>query len=125
MRDNLLVKVPSEKIEIVYNWVEEEVVHPVKKDDEDLFEGHKRYIDLQMLISGQECIHVQNKRDCRLVEAYNEEKDVAFYHADTWMNCYLDGGNFILLTPNDLHNPSLKVRDKSAVKKYVFKIATN
>ena len=39
MRDNLLSKgVPSEKIEIVYNWVDEEVIHPVQKEDNRLIE---------------------------------------------------------------------------------------
>ncbi len=37
MRDNLLAKgVPKEKIEIVYNWVDEEVIRPVKKEDNRL-----------------------------------------------------------------------------------------
>lgn len=39
MRDNLLAKgVPSEKIEIVYNWVDEEVIHPVQKENNRLIE---------------------------------------------------------------------------------------
>lgn len=39
MRDNLLAKgVPAEKIEIVYNWVDEEVIHPVQKEDNRLIE---------------------------------------------------------------------------------------
>ena len=39
MRDNLLAKgVPAEKIEIVYNWVDEEVTHPVQKEDNRLIE---------------------------------------------------------------------------------------
>lgn len=95
------------------------------KENECLFEGHRKYIDLQMLISGQECIQVQNKQDCRLVEEYDEERDVAFYCATNWMNFYLDGSNFILLTPADLHNPSLKIQEKCKVKKYVFKIMVN
>ena len=37
MRDNLLAKgVSVEKIEIVYNWVDEEVIHPVQKEDNGL-----------------------------------------------------------------------------------------
>lgn len=37
MRDTLIKKgVPEEKIEIVYNWVDEEVIHPVKCEDNSL-----------------------------------------------------------------------------------------
>lgn len=93
------------------------------KEDEGVFEGHQKYIDIQMLMVGEECVQVQTKNDCELVQEYDEQQDVAFYRAVHYMNCYLDGSNFILLTPNDLHNPSLCVGgNKVKVKKYVFKI---
>ncbi len=39
MRDNLLAKgVPAEKLEVVYNWVDEEIVHPVQEEDNHLIE---------------------------------------------------------------------------------------
>lgn len=39
MRDNLLAKgVPAEKIEIVYNWVDEEVIRPVQREENRLIE---------------------------------------------------------------------------------------
>lgn len=39
MRDNLLKKgVPYEKIEIVYNWVDEETIHPIQKENNRLIE---------------------------------------------------------------------------------------
>ena len=93
------------------------------REDKGLYEGHERYIDVQMLISGNECIRIQNRRDCRISVEYNDEKDAAFYTADQYMNCYLDGSNFAFLEPEDLHNPCLMVGDKpEAVKKYVFKV---
>ena len=94
------------------------------KDDAGLFEGHKKYIDLQMLISGSECIRVQTKSNCVLAVEYDTLKEAAFYTSEQYMNCYLDGSNFVLLTPDDLHNPGIMVNGKSEkVKKYVFKIA--
>lgn len=46
MRDTLLAKgVPAEKIEIVYNWVDESVIHPVQKEENRLIDelGIPRY----------------------------------------------------------------------------------
>ena len=94
------------------------------KEDTGLYEGHKQYIDLQMLISGEECIKVQNIRNCALTTEYDESKDAAFFKAEHCMNCYLDGSNFALLTPEDLHNCCVAQSGNSVkVKKYVFKIA--
>ena len=93
------------------------------KEDKGIYEGHERYNDLQMLISGNECIKIQHISDCRISTEYNEQKDVAFYTSEQYMNCYLDGSNFALLEPEDLHNPCLMIGDKpEKVKKYVFKI---
>ena len=93
------------------------------RDDGGLYEGHEKYIDLQMLISGEECVRVQNIADCTITVAYDPEKDAAFYSSEKYMNYYLNGSNFILLEPEDLHNPCLKVNGRSVkVKKYVFKI---
>ena len=94
------------------------------KEDKGLYEGHKKYIDLQMLISGEECIRVQNIADCTIAVEYDAQKDAAFYTAEHYMNCYLDGSNFVYLTPEDLHNCCVAENGKSVkVKKYVFKIA--
>ena len=94
------------------------------REDNGLYEGHEKYIDLQMLISGEECIRVQNITDCAIAIEYDAQKDAAFYKSEQYMNCYLDGSNFVLLEPEDLHNPCLTVNNKSIrVKKYVFKIA--
>ena len=38
-KKNIMAKgVPNEKIEVVYNWVDEKAVHPVAKEDNSLFE---------------------------------------------------------------------------------------
>lgn len=42
MMDNLITKgVPSEKINVVYNWVDESVIHPIEAEDNRLYEELK------------------------------------------------------------------------------------
>lgn len=87
-----------------------------------LFEGHLKYVDLQVLIDGEECVHVQEKCKCELQKAYDDKKDAAFYKANEWHSFYLGKGYFAVFDENDLHRPGVCVNGETKVKKYVFKI---
>lgn len=54
-----------------------------KEPEDALYEAHKKYIDVQYLISGSEYIGIL--RDTALLkemQPYDEEKDIAFYASD-------------------------------------------
>ena len=87
-----------------------------------LFEGHLKYIDLQVIIDGEEYVHVQEKCKCKLQQVYDEVKDAAFYKADEYHNFYLGKGFFVVFDKNDLHRPCISVNGEKKVKKYVFKL---
>lgn len=87
-----------------------------------LFEGHLKYVDLQVIIDGEEYVHVQEKDKCELEKAYDESKDAAFYKTETWHTYYLGKGFFVVFDKEDLHRPCVKVWETKKVKKYVFKI---
>ncbi len=80
-------------------------------------ENHKKYIDLQYIVSGVEQIGIAFEAD--IAEAYNEEKDIAFFNGDNFL-VTLREGDFAILFPQDLHMP--KVGNGGAVKKVVIKI---
>lgn len=90
-------------------------------------EAHRRYVDIQMLLTGVE------KIDCwpmaSLTEAipYDEEKDIAFYDqpATAGSSLQLVPGRFAVFFPHDAHMPGLQTTAGAArVKKVVIKIAT-
>ncbi len=87
-----------------------------------LFEGHLKYVDLQVIVCGEECVHVQEKHKCELEKPYDELKDAAFYKAETWHTYYLGKGFFVVFDEEDLHRPCVSVTETKRVKKYVFKI---
>ena len=89
---------------------------------DSLFEGHLKYIDLQVILDGEEYVHVQEKHKCKLQKAYYEAKDAAFYQTNEWHSFYLQKGFFAVFDENDLHRPCISVNGKNKVKKYVFKI---
>lgn len=61
----------------VYGLVSE---GPTKDYDKTAFESHKRYIDLQFVISGEENMGVAPLADVTLDKPYNERSDIMFLH---------------------------------------------
>ncbi len=86
-------------------------------------ESHKKYVDLQMLLKGQEIVLVSDISTLNEIEAYNEEKDIIFWEGQTQCSMLLEEGNMIILLPNEGHAPCLNpASGKCLVKKAVFKI---
>lgn len=71
-----------------------------------LLESHRKYIDVQFVVSGNECIGVSALKDCHTVTtAYDPEKDIEFYsdRPDRWVSLAPD--EFVVLYPEDAHAP--------------------
>ncbi|HCC0889094.1 TPA: YhcH/YjgK/YiaL family protein [Salmonella enterica] len=86
-------------------------------------ELHKRYIDVQILLSGYEEIGYSNKIDTRIKELEHLPDDIMFpeYVANEQF-VTLNPGDFALFYPNQIHRP-LCTRGKPApVKKAIVKI---
>ena len=92
------------------------------KESLGLFEGHLKYIDVQLVLDGEEYIQVCDKRDATVATDYNETKDVQFFSAEKWHNFYVGKNTFLLLDEQDLHRPCVAITKSAPVKKYIFKI---
>jgi YhcH/YjgK/YiaL family protein len=90
--------------------------------EEVLLEAHREYIDLQMLVSGEENFFFQAIDLGEEATEYNPVKDVEFYTASWYNTLVLNDKNFALIFPNDLHNGSFVVDESIKVKKLVFKL---
>jgi biofilm protein TabA len=85
-------------------------------------ECHKRYIDMQIVVSGVEQIGICNRDACRSVEEYDENKDVEKL-AGKLDFITLRNGYFAVFFPQDGHVPGLKIGAiESRVRKIVLKI---
>ena len=85
-------------------------------------ELHRKYIDIQMLLSGpNEVFGWSEKKDCLTPETeFDEAKDIQIL-TDTPQCFYTVGqGQFTILFPEDGHAPML---GEGSVKKCIFKIA--
>lgn len=84
-------------------------------------EGHREYIDIQYIISGQEKIGVAKLNNQTESIPYSNERDIAFFEGD-YETITLKEGMFAIFFPDDLHLPCLKCDEPSAVKKVVVKV---
>jgi YhcH/YjgK/YiaL family protein len=87
------------------------------------FEAHRKYIDIQYVIKGEEMIGVapMAMKDS-VVVPYDETKDIEFLTVKEGSELKATPERFFLFFPSDIHRPSLTVNENSQVKKIVVKV---
>ena len=91
---------------------------------EKKLETHRRYIDIQYLISGEEIIHHAPAERLVVTEPYNDERDVVFYQDPVGLSAtLLRPGDFTIYFPHDGHKGGCMNTTPVAVRKVVIKIA--
>ena len=85
------------------------------------FEAHKRYIDIQMVLEGEECIEWCPLNKTQVKTTYDKDKDIMFLSG---MGQKLEAKPdlFFIFFPEDAHKPGLPIHTPEYVKKAVFKI---
>lgn len=88
------------------------------------YESHKKYIDIQYMIEGEELIYVTDIKNLQVSEQYSGEKDVMFFEGGEDVKPeVLTDGKYLIFYPQDAHKPSVRVSEVgSKVKKVVFKV---
>ena len=87
------------------------------------FEAHKKYIDIQMLLEGNEELDYISVDDLTISEEYDEKRDVMFFHNPDKIpdTLQLEPYKFALIYPHEAHRPQMG--NGQQVKKVVVKIA--
>lgn len=96
-----------------------------RNEENVLFEAHKKYADIQVLVSGEEKIGVLPLDETSVTVPYDEEKDIMFLTAgeENYRNAV--PGKFFLFFPEDAHRPTVKSTENIPVKKIVVKVRIN
>ena len=105
----------------VYAMVQE---YKTKAPEEAKFEAHRKYIDIQYIISGVEKMEMIDVSKATEITEYDVEKDFQFfdYGNTAVLGCFEDE-DFAVFFPQDVHKPGMAVDSgSSAVKKIVVKI---
>ena len=93
----------------------------VTDPDKTISEAHKKYIDIQFMVDGEEIIGVA-PISCEKTETEAKpQNDVWFYECKT-EPLTLIKNSFMVLYPNDLHCPGVAVDGAKACHKVVVKV---
>ena len=93
-----------------------------KQKQDALYESHKKYIDIQYVIKGEEIMGLTTLDKVEVRDPYDSEKDIAFYNSDEGNFYKATPENFFIFFPEDVHRPSITTGDSVLVKKIVVKI---
>lgn len=94
---------------------------PTKDYDKSAWESHRKYVDLQYVISGEEKIGVSPVAKVKVTEPYNKKKDVAHYSGPGKIY-EAKPGSFFLFFPGTAHRPNITTDGNKTDKKIVIKI---
>jgi YhcH/YjgK/YiaL family protein len=95
--------------------------YETKNLEQGLWEAHRKYIDIQYIISGKEKMGYCCMDDMKIAVKYNEENDIIFMNGQGDFFT-VNEGSFALFTPKDAHMPSIRVDHSKCVKKLLVKI---
>lgn len=97
--------------------------YKTKSEAEKKLEAHKKYIDVQYVISGEELMGYAPLGNQQILETYKEENDIEFYTGDKLFT-KVSEGMFAIFFPEDVHMPGISTGKISDVKKLVIKVRT-
>lgn len=98
--------------------------YETKPINENGYEAHKKYIDIQYLLKGSEKISCLPLEYLKEMQAYKAEIDAAFYDEENVkpQEMLIGNGYFAIFYPQDGHMPCLFNKEPIDVKKVVVKI---
>ncbi|MBE0513855.1 YhcH/YjgK/YiaL family protein [Sulfurimonas sp.] len=112
-----------EKIELDEENFALEQAYNSKNREECFFESHRKYIDVQFILGGEEIIEVSSTNLLAVALSYNEELDFIKYEDKKGVSSIvLKAGNVAIFYPQDAHMPCIKVTDSVKVLKAVVKV---
>jgi YhcH/YjgK/YiaL family protein len=122
LRDHNLDSLPKGKYVIDSDNVTASVsIDPSKDFEKTNWESHRKFIDIQCIISGEEKMGVCPVTDATVTKEYDEKRDVANYSAEG--KFYVGGpGEFFIFFPADAHRPNITPGGNKVVKKIVIKV---
>lgn len=95
--------------------------YTTKKMSEGKYELHKRYADLQYVVSGEENMGYAHISGLSPINEYDTSSDKQYLNGEGFL-LKAPAGYFAIFFPEDGHMPCMEVNSPSQVKKIVFKI---
>jgi len=98
--------------------------YKTKSEHEGKLEAHRKYIDVQYVINGEELMGYTPLGVQQILEPYKEENDIIFFKGEKSF-IKVSSGMFVIFFPQDVHMPGISTGKISDVKKLVIKVRLN
>jgi YhcH/YjgK/YiaL family protein len=98
--------------------------YKTKAESEGKLEAHRKYIDVQYVISGEELMGYAPLGIQQFFEPYKDENDIIFFNGEKSFT-KVSSGMFAIFFPEDVHMPGISTGKISDVKKLVIKVRIN
>jgi YhcH/YjgK/YiaL family protein len=124
LKNNDLKNLDVKRYEIDGGNVYAPVSEYLSKNEQDArYEAHRKYIDIQYVISGRELIGIApvSSRN-ETLEPYNEANDIEFMGVSNGENHQATPDRFFIFFPEDAHRPGQKDGENAMVRKIVVKV---
>lgn len=77
--------------------------------EQGVWEGHRRYADVQLVIEGAELLGVRTTEGLEISRTYDAKKDALLFRPDAeGIALPLEQGDFAVLFPGDAHRPGIQ-----------------
>ncbi len=87
--------------------------------EETFFEAHRRYLDIHLMMEGEERVDVASPQGLTLFE---QKGDFYAYRGQAEQSLVLRPGSFLVVFPEDAHRIKIQVDGPKTVSKVVFKV---
>lgn len=119
LKNTNLLSLPVGKTEIDGSDVYAAVSEYQTKPNDNRYENHKKYIDIQYIAKGSEIIYyTQGDYD----GAYDEVKDISFCQIEKGSALHISQGEFAIFFPGEWHRPNCIDQEPKSMKKVVIKV---
>ena len=114
----------TQKIELGSGVFAIEQVYETRARSDGFFESHRKYIDVQVIVEGEELMEVVDVGAIAVNQPYREERDLITYQVATNASqLRLFAGQAAIFFPVDVHMPTLRIGASAVlVRKTVVKV---
>ena len=85
------------------------------------YEAHKKYIDIQYMLDGNEHVGYSLIDKLKITSPYSKENDFMLLSGEANL-IMLNSKDFSVFFPEDAHMPGIAIKDKNKVRKVVVKV---
>lgn len=93
--------------------------YETKNEEDTLWEAHRKYLDIHVILEGEEFINITDIQKMKSIKEY--EEDYELFQGEKEQSIHLYPGYFLLLFPHEVHRTSIAVNEFKKIRKKVFK----